>query len=118
MFDVAQILPGRSCFLVAAAVPKVASAFPIKAMERSDECGWLEAAVAKARPHPACCWGERRQGDCFLGLAWASRSGPIFKFNYTGRFAGQSPLPKNTIDYPWDHSSQRYAWRVVSEINN
>ena len=39
MFDVAQILPGRSCFLVAAAVPKVASAFPIKAMERSDECG-------------------------------------------------------------------------------
>ena len=67
MFDVVQLLAGSSCFAVAATVPKVPSAFPVRAMERSDECGWLEAAVANAHP-AACCWGERRQGDCVFGL--------------------------------------------------
>ena len=39
MFNVVQLLAGSPCFLVAATVPKVASAFLVRAMERSNECG-------------------------------------------------------------------------------
>jgi hypothetical protein len=101
MFNVVQLLAGSSCFLVAATVPKV--------LRRSRSERWNEAmSVVGLRPQSPRLTLTLRHAvganDAKATVFWrcCERAAPVQSLSLMTprRFAGQSPLPKITIDYP------------------